>query len=101
MRIGIVGGIERNEREYRDIAERHGHEVAFHSGHVGGRGSTSLVDMVAAVDLVIVLTDVNSHGAVTLARRTARRRGRRVELHRRYSPSRLASLVAAIPAGGP
>jgi hypothetical protein len=96
MRIGIVGGIERNEPDYRAIAERSGHRVSFHSGHVGGRGSACLVDLVATADLVIVLTDVNSHGAVILARRSARKRGTRLELHRRYSPARFAELVATI-----
>ena len=93
MRIGIVGGLERSEPAYREVAERHGHEVTFHSGHVGGRGCASLVGMVSTVDLVIVITDVNSHGAVSLARRAARRHARPVELHRRFSPQRLAERV--------
>lgn len=96
MRIGIVGGVERNETSYRQVAERAGHEVDFHSGHVGGRGSAGLVELVGRVDLLIVLTDVNSHGAVTLARRTARRRGVRVALHRRFSPARLAAGIAEL-----
>jgi hypothetical protein len=100
-RIAIIGGLERNEREYEEVGERLGYKVSFHSGHVGGRGSSALVDLVAAVDLVIVLTDVNSHGAVALARRAARRCGRRVELHRRFRPSRLATLLVPPAAARP
>lgn len=97
MRIGIVGGIERCERAYRARAERDGHELRFHSGYVGGRGSARLESLVRAVELVVVLTDVNSHGAVQLARGIARARGVPVTLRRRFSPAQLASLLGARP----
>jgi hypothetical protein len=95
MRIAIVGGIERNESEYLAEAARLGVKLTFHSGHMAGRGSASLVDMVTRADLVIVLTDVNSHGAVISARRTARRRGVPVELFRRFSAARLSEVLDA------
>jgi hypothetical protein len=38
MRIGLIGGLDRSESSYRDIAARIGHSLAFHSGRVGGRG---------------------------------------------------------------
>lgn len=94
-RVAIVGGLERNETEYRDVAERLGVEVVFHSGHVRGRGSAALVELVRRSDVILVLTDVNSHGAVWLARQSARRFGRRIELHRRLSPARLAARLGA------
>ena len=93
LRIAIVGGISRSEHDYRAVAEQCGVEIAFHSGDVRGHKSAALVEIVARSDVVIVLTDVNSHGA--MARRTARRFGRRIELHRRFSPSRLAARMAA------
>jgi len=96
LRIGIVGGVERTEQSYEEVAARAGHEVRFHGGHVGGRGSDALAQLVARVDLVIVVTDVNSHGAVGGARRAAKRSGARVALVRRFSPSRLEALFAAI-----
>lgn len=95
LRIAIVGGISRSEHDYRAVAEQCGVEIAFHSGDVRGHKSAALVEIVARSDVVIVLTDVNSHGAMWLARRTARRFGRRIELHRRFSPSRLAARMAA------
>lgn len=99
MRIGIVGGITRSERALRAAAAEHGHELAFHDGEVGGRGSDALVELVRGVDVVIVVTDVNSHGAVLLARRVARRLDRHIQLHRRLSPRRLATLARAFGAG--
>jgi hypothetical protein len=96
LRIGIVGGVERYEPAYEAIAKRNGHEVVFHSGDVGGRGSDALARLVSRVDIVIVITDVNSHGAVGVARWTAARLGTRVALQRRYSPARLEALLATV-----
>jgi hypothetical protein len=98
MRIGIVGGVERSEAEYRNIAERAGHSVVFHGGHVGGRGSDTLAALARSVDFLIIVTDVNSHGAVQLARREARRHDVPVVLRRRCSPTRLAAIVAGFAA---
>jgi hypothetical protein len=93
MRIGIIGGVERSESAYRQVAELAGHTLAYHSGHMQGRGTLALSTLIRSVGLLIVVTDVNSHGAVTLARREARRMGIPVLAHRRFSPARLAALV--------
>jgi len=93
MRIGIVGGVERNEADFRDIAARAGHTLAFHGGHVGGRGSASLAELIRGVGLLIVVTDVNSHGAVQSARRFARRFGVRELLLRRCGVARFTELL--------
>jgi hypothetical protein len=95
MRIGIVGGVERSEYDYRDLADKAGHELDFHSGHLAGRGSDSLTDLVRRVQLLIVVTDVNSHGAVQLARKQARKYGVTLLLQRRCSPARFATLLDA------
>jgi len=96
LRIGIVGGVERSQSHYEQIAARAGHSVAFHPGHMGGRGSGALEDLVRGAGLLIVITDVNSHGAVILARRAARKYGVPLVLQRRFSPARLAAIVAAL-----
>jgi hypothetical protein len=103
MRIGLVGGIDRNEPVYRNIAERGGHSLTFHSGRIGGRGSDALALLARSVDFLIVVTDVNSHGAVHIARRAARHYGVPLVLRRRCSPARLAALVAgmSLAGGGP
>lgn len=101
MKIGIVGGVERTEGAYREIAEGAGHELFFHGGHVAGRGSSALVELARRVDLLIVVTDVNSHGAVHLARRSARKAGVPVALHRRLSPARFAAVLAGLDVVSP
>lgn len=97
MHIGFVGGIERGESHYQALAARAGHVVEFHYGHVGGRGSPALESLIERSDVVVVLTDVNSHGAVQLARRLVRRSGVRLLLLRRCGLARFGELVASLP----
>jgi hypothetical protein len=93
MRIGIVGGIERSEGSLRDLAEEFGHQLDFHGGHLAGRGSLNLGELVRRVELLIILTDVNSHGAVQLARRLARQQRVPLLLLRRCGPARFGEIL--------
>jgi hypothetical protein len=96
VRIGIIGGIERQEHLFHRVANHQGHDLAFHSGHLAGRGSATLTQLVSSVALLLIVTDVNSHGAVSLARRLAREAGVPVELHRRLSASRFARMLPGL-----
>ncbi|MFO0746911.1 MAG: DUF2325 domain-containing protein [Myxococcota bacterium] len=98
MTLGLIGGVERNENAYVEAARAAGHTLHFHSGHLNGRGSDTLAGIIRSSDLVVVVTDVNSHGAVQLARRLARKEGKSLVLQRRISPSRFAALVADLDA---
>ncbi len=96
MRIGWVGGRERNEQQLEKIAERNGHTLEFHSGHVGGRGAGNLETLVERSDFLVIVTDVNSHGAVLLARKQAARLGRASLVIRKCGTSRFQALLDAI-----
>jgi Uncharacterized protein conserved in bacteria (DUF2325) len=96
MRIGMVGGLDRNEWSYKQMAQQAGHEVEFHTGHVGARGNISLENLINRVDMLIIATDVNSHGAVLLARRLVRARGISLMIVRRCGPSRFTELLASL-----
>jgi hypothetical protein len=97
MRIGIVGGLDRNARELEDIALACGHHLEVHSGVIAGPASSaSLRALVTRADLVIVLTDVNSHNGVRMARRQARISRRPVRLLRRLGPSQFEALARAL-----
>ncbi|HEX4461845.1 MAG TPA: DUF2325 domain-containing protein [Polyangia bacterium] len=96
MRIGLVGGLDRNEWSYKQMAREAGHEVEFHTGHVGARGNISLENLINRVDMLIIATDVNSHGAVLLARRLVRARGIALTIVRRCGPSRFLELLATL-----
>ena len=101
MHIGIIGGVERGEQRYAAAAATQGHSFEFHGGDMAGRGSDSLEALVERSDLVICVTDVNSHAAVLGARRHARSLGRRCVLTRRLGLSRFRSLLAEIAEPSP
>ena len=94
MHIGLIGGVERGEHRYAEAAASQGHSFEFHGGNTAGRGSNSLEALIERADLVICVTDVNSHSAVIGARRHARALGRRCLLTRRLGLSRFRALLA-------
>jgi len=98
MHIGIVGGLDRNEGFYEDLARRAGHGFEHHNGHLAGRGAASLGTLVERCDVVIVVTDVNSHAAVWRVRRLAKQRGSRFILTSRCGPSKFAALLEELSA---
>lgn len=100
MRIGIIGGLDRNAPELEAAAAAGGHRVETHTGVVGGSASAaSLRALVARADLVFVVTEVNSHNAVHIARRAARANGVPLRVVRRLSASHLAAYLGAPPPG--
>jgi hypothetical protein len=96
MRIAWIGGVERNEVQLGKMALAAGYHVEFHSGHIGGRGAGELRAMVERADFVVILTDVNSHGAVLLAKKVCRQLGRATLLTRRCGPARFQRLIEAL-----
>ena len=98
MHIGIVGGLDCNEGFYQDLATRAGHRFEHHNGHLAGRGTASLGTLVDRCDVVIVVTDVNSHAAVWRVRRLTKQRGNRCILMSRCGPSKFTALLAQLTA---
>ncbi|HTP24841.1 MAG TPA: DUF2325 domain-containing protein [Anaeromyxobacteraceae bacterium] len=98
MRIGIIGGLARAEPHYERLAVAAGHRVLLHGGILRGRGIKALERLADGCDLVVVITDVNSHGAVQHVRRRLRERGRSPLLLRRLGLTRFATLLAALEA---
>lgn len=98
MRIGWIGGREKNETALERIAAHRGHTLEFHSGHVGGRGADGIRTLVERSDLLVIVTDVNSHGAVLLAKKAAQQLGRASLVIRRCGTSRFQALLDALDA---
>ena len=97
MRIGIIGGLDRSARDLEGLAEAGGHELETHTGVISGSSSAaSLRALVARADLVFVLTDINSHNAVHIARRTARLHHVPLRIVRRLGPTHLAAYLSQI-----
>jgi hypothetical protein len=84
MRVGIIGGVERNQARYEEVAKAVGCDVEFHAGHMRGRGTQTLDSLVERCDLIVIVTEINSHTAVRMAQKFSRKRGRRVLIARKF-----------------
>jgi hypothetical protein len=93
VRVAVVGGLERHEAALGRRAEALGHTVEFHRGRMGGRRTEALEAMVSRSELVIIVTQVNSHGAMYVAKRVADRLARRAVVARTCSPSSFHDLL--------
>lgn len=96
LRIGWIGGITRAEGRYAEVAHRMGHAIEFHTGHVNGNGSSALWRLAGRVDVMIVLTDVNSHRGVLTAKEAARSAGIPCVLLRTCGPSRFEEVLRGL-----
>lgn len=111
MLIGVVGGLDRDAHRLITLAREAGHDAEIHTGHVGGStGVQSLRGLVSRANIILVLTDVNSHGAVHLTRRLARAHNKPIHLMRRFGTTqfaaflrdpRLATPTAVLPSSDP
>lgn len=93
MRVGIVGGLDRSEQSYQRAVRAMGHELEHHTGYMRGHASLELERLVDRSDLVVIVTEVNSHGAVQTTRKLLRERSRPAVLVRKLGLSRLVALV--------
>jgi hypothetical protein len=100
MHIALVGGLDRSEAQYRQLAERAGHSIEWHTGDLAGRGSGALESIIERSDLVIVVTAVNSHGAVWRARKLVKLRSKRLLLLARCGVSKFGSLLSELSTPG-
>jgi hypothetical protein len=96
MKIVWIGGLTRNEGLYEREAAEFGHVLEHHDGRVGGRGTTALRNAIERADLVIAITDVNSHGAMKTARTLARELGRPFVLVKTGGTAHFRSLMASL-----
>jgi hypothetical protein len=101
MRIGWVGGLDRSRARFEEVAERSGHTLEMHEGHIGGRGTLALEGVVARCDILVIVTELNSHGAVLNAKKMARRSGRRTLIVRKGSVTSLERVIDSLKPGAP
>src|SRR4029078_10575754 len=79
-------------------ATRAGRTVEFHTGNVRGRGAGDLRAVVGRSDVVVIVTDHNSHGAVIAAKRLAREMNRRAVVVTRCGIARFGALLDGLSA---
>jgi len=94
MRIGLIGGLDRNVAALQALGQAKGHEVRFHTGVMAGPASAAaLRALVARSELVVLVTDINSHNAVRTARREARHLDRPLKIVRKMGHTQFAALL--------
>jgi hypothetical protein len=99
MRIAVIGGLDRHVQGLAKRAAEAGHEAEFHHGRVGGRHAEELEAIVERCDVVVIVTAVNSHGAVSIAKKAARRTGCAAYIARTCGPSRFEQILTALARG--
>jgi hypothetical protein len=99
MRIAVIGGLDRHVQGLAKQALEAGHEAEFHQGRVGGRHAEDLEAIVQRCDVVVIVTAVNSHGAVSIAKKAARRRGCAAYIARTCGPSRFEQILTGLSRG--
>ncbi len=99
MRIACIGGLDRNEGQLVALAAEFGHTLEFHTGHTGGNGSMHLRSAISRAEFVVILTDVNSHGAVLLAKRLCRQAAQPYTVLRRLGRARFREQLDELTRG--
>jgi hypothetical protein len=96
MRIAVIGGRYKNEAQLARIARAQGYELEFEEGHMRGRGVEGIRTAVSRSGLVVIVTDVNSHGAVHTAKKAARALDRPTLIIQNFGAARLCRLLEAL-----
>lgn len=100
MKIALVGGLVRREAQLAKLAADAGHELEWHTGDVSGRGADGLKAVIERSDVVLILTEINCHGSMYLAKKVARQLGRNAVVLRKCGPAKFQSVLAHLGANG-
>jgi Uncharacterized protein conserved in bacteria (DUF2325) len=71
IRVAVVGGLSRAGAQWSRAGQAIGVELEHHDGRTRGRRGEDIVAAVRRADVVVIITDPNSHAGVALARRAA------------------------------
>ena len=94
LRVAVIGGLTRATDQWRRAGHAIGVDVEHHDGQSGGHRAGDITSIVRRADVVLVITDLNSHNGVAHARRAALAHGRPHLLLRRLRPDGLAAAIA-------
>ncbi len=96
MNIVLVGGAERSLSHLRRAASACGHHLEHHDGACTPRGERALSGAIGRADLVVIVTGINSHRAVLLARELVERKHVPSLICRRFGVTQLWRLLDAL-----
>lgn len=72
QRVAVIGGLDRLEPRYRESVGQMGGECIFHTGKLRG-GCRRLRQTVAKADVVVFITTINSHAALSAVKAECKR----------------------------
>jgi hypothetical protein len=93
IRVTVVGGLSRASEQWSRAGREIGLALEHHDGRIRGRRGEDIVSAVRRADVVVIITDPNSHGGVALARRAAIAAARPHVLVKRLRPAGLGALL--------
>ena len=76
LRVAVVGGLSRMLPAYRNVVRQLGAEFLFHDGEVRS-GSYKLKSVVCGADIIVFITSVNSHAALSVVKAVCRSNGKK------------------------
>jgi hypothetical protein len=94
LRVAVIGGLTRATDQWRRAGEAIGVRVEHHDGQSQGRRAGDIESIVRRADVVLVITDLNSHNGVAHARKAALAHARPHLLLKRLRPDGLAAAIA-------
>ena len=96
-RVLIVGGIERMETKYRQVIEKEGGILDYHSGNMQG-GVKKLERCLQRADIVLCPVTCNSHGACSMVKRLGKKHKKPVHMMPSFSVNAIARAIGVEPA---
>jgi hypothetical protein len=94
MKIAMIGGRRKNLTLFNKIAAENGHELL--SNELLGQSMLDVRRSVERADLVVILTDVNSHNAMHVAKQCAKSLGLPTLIIKQLGATRFKVLLQAI-----
>jgi hypothetical protein len=99
LRVAFVGGVACVDRQLMALGDELGIDVEVHQGHMKAQSRQRLAALIARANVVVLVTGVNSHGAVCVAKREAERSGTEVRIVKFCGSSKARSLLSELAQG--
>jgi hypothetical protein len=96
LRVAFIGGVECVERQLVALGDELGIDVQMHNGHMKGRDKDRLVALASRAHVVVLVTGVNSHGAVGIAKQAAAKTGAAVRIVKFCGSSKARALLTEL-----
>lgn len=94
IRVAVIGGLTRATDLWSEAGRAMGVHLEHHDGRSQGRRADDIASMIRRADVVVIITDPNSHNGVTIARKTALAAGKPHRLVKHLRPAGLAAVLS-------